>query len=471
MFRKKPVKLGVCPIGKFAFSHEDAVAQKKKLFGKLDALGINYVALEGVLPDGMVRKVEDVETVVRYFTQNPVDAVFLPHCNFGTESAVGLIPKKLGLPALLWGPRDDAPFADGSRLRDSLCGCFASSKVLNTLGVNYEYIENSRVDDEVFVKGITDFISAIRVAKSLKTARIGQIGMRIDFFWSTIVDEADLLRKFDVEVFPFDMVEFIQRFKNRFNKREAAYKAELRDLSKLVEYGPAHENGALLSLAMRDEMFEMAETHQIDAFALQSFSSIQDATGEGSGLGIALAEEKIPVSAETDIHGAISSILAEAAAGDGYPSFFPEFTIRHPENDNAVLLWHASAPLSFMHPKTGRAKILAPWILKNLPATSLQFRVKDGDLTVCRFDGSGGDYVLGVGEGRTVDGPDTREVYCWMESDNWPAWEKKLIKGPYVHHCSAVYGKCAAILENSAKYIPFMRIERFGEMIERCSTC
>jgi len=108
-----------------------------------------------------------------------------------------------------------------------------------------------------------------------------------------------------------------------------------------------------------------------------------------------------------------------------------------------------------------KAKILPPWILKGLPATSLQFKCKDGDLTVCRFDGSAGGYVLGVGEGRTTDGPYTREVYCWMETGDWPAWERRLIQGPYVHHCSAVYGKHAAALEKGARLIPSLRIERF----------
>ena len=80
--------------------------------------------------------------------------VFLPHCNFGTESATGLIDKKLGVPVLLWGPRDEAPLADGTRLRDSLCGMFAASKVLGKIGVPFTYIENCRVDDEAFSQGM-----------------------------------------------------------------------------------------------------------------------------------------------------------------------------------------------------------------------------------------------------------------------------------------------------------------------------
>ena len=38
--------------------------------------------------------------------------------------------KELGIPVLLWGPLDERPEADGTRLRDTQCGLFATGKVL-----------------------------------------------------------------------------------------------------------------------------------------------------------------------------------------------------------------------------------------------------------------------------------------------------------------------------------------------------
>ena len=88
-------------------------------------------------------------------------------------------------------------------------------------------------------------------------------------------------------------------------------------------------------------------------------------------------------------------------------------------------------------------------------------RLKDGPLTVCRFDGDTGDYVLGFGQGRTVPGPATREFYLWMEVDDWPRWERTIMEGPYIHHCSAIYDHCADALEEACKYIPGLRPQRF----------
>ena len=88
--KKKEALLGVVPIGKFVFSHEDAVKQKKKIFEKLDKWKVKYTAIEDVLPDGMVRDQKHVEPVVEDMKKKKVDALFIPHCNFGTEGAAAM---------------------------------------------------------------------------------------------------------------------------------------------------------------------------------------------------------------------------------------------------------------------------------------------------------------------------------------------------------------------------------------------
>ena len=103
--RTRPL-LGLCPIGKFVFSHKDAMRLKGELQAKLRDWQVDFVDLEGVLPDGIVRDQAHVEPVVDHFRAKEIDAVFMPHCNFGTEGAVGMIGKKLGVPTLVWGPRD-----------------------------------------------------------------------------------------------------------------------------------------------------------------------------------------------------------------------------------------------------------------------------------------------------------------------------------------------------------------------------
>lgn len=464
MNENRKINLGVCPIGKFVFSHEDALIQKKKIYHKLDRWKINYCTIEDVLPDGMVRDHKHIQLVVDHFKKQKIDALFIPHCNFGTEDAAGMIAKKLSLPTLLWGPRDEAPLPDGTRLRDSLCGMFATSKVLHKLKVPFTYIENCRINDDIFKKNIFLFLQASSVVKAIKSMRIGQIGVRIDFFWTTIINESELLDKFGIQVLPFDMADFLSNVKKLARRKRLSYQKELVDIKKwLIIEGMKNDEPLINSLALRDILLDMSEEHNLDGITIKTFSSIQDQLGGANGLASSMVCDKgIPIIDEVDIHGVISSILIESAAGVDEPSFFPEFTIRHPKNDNAVLLFHCSAPLSLRDPNSS-VKMTPPWVLKGLPPIGASFKLKEGPLTVCRFDGDDGKYFLGIGEGNTIDGPFTKDFYTWMEVDNWPQWERKLIEGPYIHHCSAVYDHCGIILEEACKYIKHLKPQRFDK--------
>ncbi len=463
MANRKPPTLGFCPIGKFVFSHEDAVRFKGLLRERLDRWQIRCVDLEAVLPDGMVRDQKHVAPVVRYFQEQRIDALFIPHCNFGTEGAAAMIAKQCAVPTLLWGPRDEAPLADGSRLRDSLCGMMATSGVLRALRVPFTYIDNCRIDDDLLRQGVERFVAAARVVKTMKTMRIGQVGQRIDFFWSTIVNEAELLERFGIQTLPIDAVNLVRLIRERVAAGRGRYVEELAQFRQWISFNHfPDEDGILASLALRDLLVEIAQRENLDGFCFQTFDSFPAEFRAFLCFGCALVDDAgYPVAPESDLHGAISSVLLEAASGSGEPSFLPDITIRHPENDNAVLLWHVDAPLS-LRAADSPVKLDRPWILKGLPPGLLHFKLKDGPLTLCRFAGGGDDCRLGCGEGRTVPGPYTQEFYAWMEVDNWPVWERQLIQGPYIHHSSCCYGHCADVLEEAARYLPHLRFERFG---------
>lgn len=459
--RKQPV-IGLCPIGKFVFSHEDAMRVKGLIREKFDQWHISYVDLENVLPDGMVRDQKHVEPAVRFFQNQRIDALFIPHCNFGTEGAAAMIAKKCGVPTLLWGPRDEAPLPDGSRLRDSLCGMLATSGVLRSLGVRFTYLNNCRIDDEEFRRGVDRFVRAARVVKAMRSMRIGQIGQRIDFFWSTIVNEADLLNRFGIEVLPIDLTDLIRTVRQRLQSDRAAYQEELAGFRQWICFNHYRSDDDILAnFALRDVMLEIAREQNLDAFCVQTFRSIQSELGSSLNFAYCLlGDEGYPVAPESDLYGAVSSVLVEAASATTETSFLPDIAVRHPENENAVLLWHAAAPPS-LHTPHSAVSVELPWILKGLPTGSVQFKLKDGPLTVARFAGHGDGCRLGCGEGHTVSGPYTRDVYTWMEVANWHAWERKLMQGPYIHHVSCCYDHCADVLEEAVRHLPGLQCERF----------
>ena len=82
----KPV-MGLCPIGKFVFSNEDAVKYKKLLQQKLDSWAVDYVDIEGVLEDGLVKDQSHVSTVVEHFKKGGK----LFYVGAGTSGRLGIL--------------------------------------------------------------------------------------------------------------------------------------------------------------------------------------------------------------------------------------------------------------------------------------------------------------------------------------------------------------------------------------------
>jgi len=453
-------RLALCPIGKFVFSHEDAIRQKRTLQSLLRAWGVDFVDLDDTLPDGLVRDQSHVDAAVARFRAAGCHALFLPHCNFGTEGAVGMIARKLGLPALLWGPRDEAPAADGTRLRDTLCGLFASSKVLHKLGVPFATIENCAPEDPAFRAGLERFLRAAAVADLFRSGvRVGVLGQRIDFFWTTIVNESELLERFRVELLPLDMVEFVEAARRRAQRDASRYAEEVRRLRDGWAVEDLEDEALSRVLAVRDEMLAAAAERGLDALAFQSFMSVIDACGAYCSFAESAVSEALPVAAETDVHGALSDLMLRRALGDGSPAYLSEFTVRHPEDDNAVLLWHAGAPLSMRDPAV-RPRLGKHWILPSPLSGMTHFPLRRGRITVARFDGDGGEYLLAVGEGDAVDGPATLNNWVWMRVNDWPRWERTLMHGPWIHHVAMGYGAIADALEEACRFIPALAAVR-----------
>lgn len=455
----KKIKMGLCPMGKFVFSHEDAKAQKIEIETKLNQLGINFINIDTVLIDGIVREYNDIDPVTEFFENQKIDCLFIPHCNFGTESATGMIAKKLGVPTLLWGPRDDVPLEDGTRLRDSLCGMFAASKVLIKLGVPFTYIENCRIDDIEFETGIDVFLRAANVVKKLSGAKIGIIGNRIDFFWSTIINENELLQKFGIEVLPLDLAKTIKLTKEKAEKHHGNYMMEMGVWEKRLDISEMSCASMCNILALRDVLIEFAKENGLRAIAIESFMTIiEELDACISFAQVMVSEMGIPCVCESDIHGAISSIFAEAVGLNLAPSFFADLTIRHPANENGLLLWHDAFPLSLKDPNC-EGKLGGHWILPGFKPGMSHWKLKDGEITIVRFDGENGEYKLIAKEASTIEGPFTQNTYVWVEMDNWKEFERKIIEGPYIHHTSCIYGKYKTALKEACKYIPHLTFD------------
>lgn len=451
--------LGYAPTRRDVFSKEDALKYKNIILEKIKKFNIKIVDIEDVNDEGLLFSGEDVSSVVKKFKEAKIDAVFTPHCNFGTESAVAQLGREISKPLLLWGPRDEMPLEDGSRLRDSQCGLFATSKILQRFGVGYTYIINSRVDDEIFTRGFENFIRAANVVKKFRKIRIGQIGVRPLDFWSVICNEGELLEKFGIEIVPFNLIDVVNLVKKLAAKPDDEVKNTVKYIKDNMKVNVPEE--AVTKIAALSAVIEnLSVTMKIDAFAIQCWSSLQENFGIVPCLANAiLFDKKIPVACETDINGAVTSVMASAAAFGEKPLIFADVTIRNPLDDNSELLWHCG-PFPFSLKKPGESGFVGNhFILDSHAPGTCNWEIKGGDLSILRFDGLNGNYKVFAGHAKGVEGPFTKGTYIWIKVKDWNNWEEKLINGPYIHHVVGLHDKIAPVIYEAAKYIPNLTTE------------
>ena len=442
------IKLGYAPTRRSIFSAPDALKFRGLTAKRLKELGVEFVDITDINEEGLLYDDGDVNKIAQKFQREGVDGLLLAHCNFGTEYVCARLAKKLGLPVLLWGPLDERPDERGVRLRDTQCGLFATGKVLRRFQVPFTYLTNCRLDDPVFERGVKDFLAVCNVVKTFKNIRILQISTRPFDFWSTMCNEGELLEKFNIQLSPVPMTELTQAIKsarsdeNRMEKMLAYIRETMTVKIK--------EEDTLMVAALALAMEDLIQKYGCQAAAIQCWNALQTEIGIMPCAANAILNEKgIPVVCETDIHGAVTALLAEAAAMGEKRSFFADWTIRHPDIENGELLQHCGP----WPPSVAREKPILTYPLAFDHPGSLTAEAKHGEVTLCRFDGDNGQYSLLLGTAKGVDGPKGMGTYLWVEVDNIKRLEAKIVEGPYIHHCVGIHKNVVPILYEACKYI------------------
>lgn len=444
----KKVRIGLVPTRRSIFSAPDAVKYADLTRKRLEELGVEFVDIKDINEEGLFYDEADRDRMKEKFLKEKVKGLFFPHCNFGTEYVCARLARDMGLPVLLWGPRDERPDENGIRLRDSQCGLFATGKVLRRFQVPFTYITNCRLEDAAFERGIRDFLSVCNVVDVFHHTRILQIAPRPFDFWSTMCNEGELLERFNIQLSPIPMPELTAAMKKAKEEHNA--------VAQVMDYCRSHmcilikeeelESVAALKVAMK----QLADQYGCNAIAIQCWNALQSEIGiMPCAANSLLNEEGIPVVCETDIHGAITALMVEAAGMDEARSFFADWTVRHPDLDNGELLQHCGPwPLS-----VAREKPAIGYPLAFDHPGAVEAQAKAGEMTLARFDGDNGEYSLLLGNARGVEGPYTKGTYVWVEVDNLKRLEAKIVEGPYIHHCVGIHRNVVPVLYEACKYL------------------
>ena len=416
---------------------------------------VTFVDLKGINPVDVMYSEADGEAVVERFKAEKVDAVLIINCNFGNEEVAAQVARGVGKPVCIWAPLDEEFAPDGMRFTDSQCGIFGISRQLQRFNIPFSFIETSAADSDAFQKGLQKFLSVSCMLKNFNGLRIAQVGMRPKAFCSVIFNEGELMQRFGLQVIPVNLAVIIDKYNKILKENDAELekgKQLLLSRYEMDELTPPLLKKVYAFVLLYQWLF--AE-YKVQAVSAECWTAMQLAVGAMPCTAYSiLADMGYIISCESDLHGVISmALLSCASLGTKIP-FFGEFTVRHPEDPNGELLWHCG-PFAYSLKKEG-----APAKEVNMRQW---FQVKDGQYTVARFDQDDGKYSLLAGTCETTEGPYTFGTYLWAKFKNLPAWERKLVEGPYIHHMAEIEGDFTEELREFCKFIPAVSLDEVEE--------
>lgn len=195
-----------------------------------------------------------------------------------------------------------------------------------------------------------------------------------------------------------------------------------------------------------DAVIKRFQDNKVDAVSAECWTAMQLLVGAmpRTAYGI-LADMGYIIGCESDMHATITQVLLSSAVLGERKPFLGEFTTRHPKDRDIELLWHCG-PFAHSMKKEG-----SPCKCVNIRQW---FQVQDGHYTIARMDQDRGNYSILVGECDSAEGPYTFGTYLWAKFNNLPAWERKLVEGPYIHHMSEMEGAYTEVFREFCKYIP-----------------
>lgn len=447
------IRIGYAPTRRSIFSAPDARRYRTIIADRLTELNVEFVDIDDINDEGLLFDEDDRIRVLEKFRAAGVDGLFLPHCNFGTEFICARLAKDLGRPVLLWGPLDERPEPNGVRLRDTQCGLFATGKVLRRFQVPFTYLTNCRVDDPVFERGLRDFMAVCNVVRAFRAARILQMGPRPYEFYSTMCNEGELLERFNIECVPVPLGELARGVRQATGEvtgdGSSDVEAQLAWMEEHFDRDCSSEQAQTVA-GMAVAIRRLLRSYHCTAGCIQCWNELQHELGVmPCAANSILNEEGTPITCETDVHGAITSLMVEAADMGRKRSFFADWTIRHPDEPNGELLQHCGPwPCSVAKE---RPKITVPLAFDHNGALTAEAR--HGNLTLARFDGDNGAYSLLLGHAEGINGPKGMGTYLWVRVDDIKRLEAKIVEGPYIHHCVGIHDDVVPVLYEACKYL------------------
>lgn len=385
-----------------------------------------------------------------------IDGVIVCLPNFGEETGVAdaLKSSKLDCPILIQACDDDFDKLQLENRRDAFCGKLSLCNNLYQYGIRYTLTTRHTclVDGDEFKADVERFAKICAVVKTMRTARIAQIGARVMPF-RTVRYSEKLLQQSGITVETEDFSEIMADIDELKDDKLIADKVtEIKAYGNVAE-GIGEEKllrQAKLCIAIENWM----EAHHCDASAIQCWDSVEANYGCAMCLVMSMMGQKgMPSACETDVMGAVSMLALLKACG--VPPIYQDWNNNYKHEPDKCINVHCSnypACAFAEKPEIANLDILATTLGADVSFGALKGRVRPSGMTYLKLstDDRNGVVKCYLGEGRFTDDPlPTFGGVAVCEVPDLNGLMRHLTQNGYEHHVAIVQAECADVLEEA----------------------
>ena len=351
-----------------------------------------------------------------------------------------------GTPVLQFATRGALIGKAGLRASDAWCGQFMLASALRRRGIKFAHLSTCFPEEPLFREQVDRFVRCCIASAGFRGARLGHIGTRPEQFESVWWNEAALQRSFNQTVVPIDMDGFFSQVEATPPDDEEVQRIEV-EIASGADVSAVPETALNMLARYEANLLRLARDKNLQAMAVNCWRRVQERLGISvcAVLGRA-ADQGLPCACEVDVYGAASLLAAWPAAKAETSPHFIDWTELHPTEPDVFLAWHCgNAPPSLC--------AFGCWPRLDRHATmpietshgALEFRLKEGPVTLCRLVEYEGEFTLFIGRGEVLNiGPPVRGSSAWVKVKEVLDWERLMVENGIVHHGVLIHDPRAA---------------------------
>ncbi len=425
--------------------------------------GIDAIALG---PDdsahGAVESRDEAKACAALFRQHAgkIAGVVVTLPNFGDERAVAETLRMAGLnvPVLIHAAADDPAKMGIDFRRDAFCGKMSVCNVLSQYGIPYSLttVHTQQPDSETFRSDLRRFVATCRVARGLRTARIGAIGARPAAF-KTVRYSEKILEATGIAVEPIDLSEILGRV-NRLADSEPHVERKLDEMQEYVETEGIPIDALIKMAKLGFVIDQWMKEADVTVSAVQCWTSLEEFFGVvPCTLMSMMSNANMPSACEVDVCGTISMYALTLASQS--PSALLDWNNNYGEDPNKAVCFHCSnLPKDFFdQAKMDYQAIIAGTVGRENTYGTVTGKVRPSPMSFARFstDDRTGKMRGYVGEGRFTDDPLTTFGGAGVvEIPNLQVLLRHICTNGFEHHVAGTMANVAdAVHEATTRYL------------------